>query len=67
MSTRSSLYYRIVEKAQPPHDDADVHIYKEMHDGQIHLEICDGSYSAVNVILTPELWATLHACLVPPE
>ena len=55
MSTRSSLYSR-----------EGLHVYHEMHDRQIHMELTDGdSYSFVNVILTEGLWKALQACLVP--
>lgn len=44
MSTRSSILW----------DKRGLHVYKEMHDQEIHLELCDGeSNSYVNIIITP--------------
>lgn len=62
MSTRASLF---------THDSewGDVHVYQEMHDGAVHVEIRtkfpDGrdSYGYLNVILPDRYWQTLVAAL----
>lgn len=66
MSTRMSLYFWCDAPTKPsrPVPKSGIHVYREMHDNCIHLQLYREN-SEVNVILTEEMWGVLKPRLIP--
>ena len=63
MSTRTSLYFYEERVQECPRVETGIHVYREMHDDCIHLQIYRAN-SEVNVVLPKELWSILQKRLV---